>query len=555
MHPGVEDRVTCSGEKPVAPNLPQVQLDPKNDAPGAAPELAPPRWASFAVPSATDLIFVLVVGAMSFGLMATRLLGDAGTGWHIRSGELILRSHSIPHADPFSVSTKGQPWYAWEWMYDAAIAAVHQRLGLNGVVFTSALVLGITFGLLFRFLLKRGTLLPLALVFFLLALMASSIHFLARPHVLTWLFALIWFEILDSAEPASGSRARRRLFWLPVLMLFWANLHGGFVLGFVLLAMFFLSGLIAFFSAGAEARPSAVSWLRELGVVSALSVVASLVNPYGYNLHLHVYRYLSDRWLMNHIDEFLAPNFHGVPQQCFAVLLLITIVTLAMARERIRLSHLFVLMLAASSGMYASRNLPVASILLAAVAGPLLSETIFGRASGPDRSPATFISRFQAFGARMGKLEISLRGHLWPIAAVIVGFMICANNGRLFSWQLMDAHFDAKRFPVKAAGIIEQRGIQDPIFTLDSWGGYLIYRLYPQTQVFVDDRHDLYGAAFLKEYVKTIRVEPGWETLLNDAHVNLVLLPKESPLENALRAAPQWKVSYEDGTAVLFQRM
>ena len=536
------------------PNLPPVRLDQQKGAPGAAPALTVPRWASYLVPSAADLIFVLVAGALSCGLMATRLLGDAGTGWHIRNGELILRSHSVPHTDPFSASTNGRPWYAWEWMYDAAMAAAHQRLGLNGVVFFSAVVIGLTFAVLFRLLLRRGTLLPVAVVFFLLSLIASSIHFFARPHVLSWLFTLIWFEILDSAELGTGSAARRKLFWLPVLMLFWANLHGGFVFGFVLLGLYFFSGLIGFFGASSEARHSATRWLRDLVGVTALSFVASLVNPYGYKLHLHVYRYLSDRWLMNHIDEFLAPNFHGIPQQCFAALLLITIMTLALARERIRLSHLFVVMLAASSGLYASRNLPVASILLAAIAGPLLSKAIFGAVSNADISPRTLISRFRSFGSRMGDLETSLRGHLWPVVAVILGFMICVSEGRLGSWPVMNARFDAKRFPVDAAGAIVQRGIHDPIFTLDSWGGYLIYRLYPQTKVFVDDRHDLYGAEFFKEYLKTVRVEPGWDALLNEKHVNLVLLPKESPLANALRGAPQWKVFYEDGTAVLFQR-
>jgi hypothetical protein len=538
----------------VEPNLPQIELDQQNGAPSAAPGVAPPRWASYLLPSAADLIFVLVVGAMSCGLVATRLLGDAGTGWHIRNGQLILRSHSVPHADPFSASTNGRPWYAWEWMYDAAIAAAHQRLGLNGVVFFSAVVIGLTFALLFRLLLRRGTLRQVAVIFFLLSLIASSIHFFARPHVLSWLFTLIWFESLDSAELAAGSAAQRRLFWLPVLMLFWVNLHGGFVLGFVLLALYFLSGLIDFFRAAGEARQFSARRLRELGAVTGLSLVASVVNPYGYNLHVHVYRYLSDRWLMNHIDEFLAPNFHGIPQQCFAALLLITILTLAVARERIRLSHLSVVMLAASSGLYASRNLPVASILLAVIAGPLLSKAIFGTASNADIPPGTLISRFRSFASRMGNLETDLRGHLWPVAAVICGLMICANSGRLFSWQVMDAHFDAKRFPVEAAGVIAERGIHDPIFTLDSWGGYLIYRLYPHTRVFVDDRHDLYGSEFLKEYLKTIRVEPGWDALLTENHVNWVLVPKESPLANALRGALQWRVFYEDGTAVLFQR-
>jgi len=513
-------------------------------------------WLNYLVPSVADLIFVLLLVTMSSGLMATRLLGDAGTGWHIRNGEQILRTHSIPHTDPFSVSTASRPWYAWEWMYDVVIAAVHKEAGLNGVVFVSAALIGFTFALLFRMMLQRGALLPVGLLLLILALISSSIHFFARPHVVSWLFTLGWFQILDSAEARPGSQTARNLFWLPVLMLLWVNLHGGFVFAFALLGVYLLSGAIEYFGNQADRRERAANWLRTLAIVTALSLLASLVNPYGYELHVHVYRYLSDRWLMNHIDEFLAPNFHGFAPQCFAALLLIAIVTLALSRAQVRLSHLLVLLLASASGLYASRNLPVASILLALIIAPLLSQAVIGLAASsntPSRMRA-MLTRCQAFASRAGAMEAGLRGHVWPIVVVLLGIAIALHEGKLGSLQLMDTHFDAKRFPVQAAEVIEERGMHDPIFTLDSWGGYLIYQLYPQSKVFVDDRHDLYGVEFFKQYLKTIRVEPGWDALLNDNHVNWVLVPKDSPLASALRTSLRWKVSYEDQTAVLFQR-
>ena len=99
---------------------------------------------------------------------------------------------------------------------------------------------------MFRLLIRRKTSLPAALVLVLLALAASTIHFLTRPHVLSWLFVLAWFWILDSTEPrySSGSCLDRRWLWvLPVSMVFWANVHGGFLLGFVLLACYWLGSL------------------------------------------------------------------------------------------------------------------------------------------------------------------------------------------------------------------------------------------------------------------------------------------------------------------------
>ena len=535
------------------PNLPLIEPGQQN-TPGSAQENVLPGWMRYVVPSAADLIFVLLVVAMCCSVVATRLLDDAGTGWHIRSGELILSTRAIPRTDPFSVTMAGQRWFAWEWLYDALIAAVHSRLGLNGVVLFSSALIALVFTLLFRAILRRGAALPVALIFLLLSLGVSSIHFLARPHLVSWLFTLIWFEILDSYETDPASR--RRLFLLPLLMLLWVNLHGGFLLGFALLGIFILCALIQFFRADARMGQRKATALRSLTTVTALSFLASLINPYGFNLYVHLYRYLSDRWLMNHINEFLPPNFHGLPQLCFAAMLLLTILTLAMARGRIHLSHLFVILLAVASGLYASRNLPVASILLTLVVAPSLSEALFGAVSNPDTPPRlrNVLSHVQSFSQRMGRLELSLRAHIWPAVSVLLAVVVCAHGGRLGSWQVMDAHFDAKRFPVEAVKVIAERGIHDPIFTLDSWGGYLIYQLYPQNQVFVDDRHDLYGSEFFKQYLTTIRAEPGWQTLLNEKQVNWVLLPKDSALASALRSTPAWQVSYEDGTAMLFHR-
>ena len=512
-----------------------------------------PGWIHFALPSVTDLIFILVLVLLSYSVLAARLLGDAGIGWHIRNGELMMRTHMITRADPFSYTMSGRPWLAWEWLYDAIIGAVHQSLGLNGVVFFTATAIAFTFALTFRLLLARGSMLQISVTLLLLAMGAAMIHFLARPHVLSWLFTVIWFQLLDSAEVAPENR--RQLLWLPLLMLLWVNLHGGFLFGLALLGLYCLAGTIRYLQAGAESRQAA-AWVKQLSAVGALSFLATFANPYGYRLHAHIYRYLSNRFLMNHIDEFRSPDFHGVAQECFAVLLVITIIALAAARGKIRASQLLVILFASYSGLYASRNLPVASILLILIAGPMLSAAVRdtgNNAELPDRT-RNFFSRCSSFALRMGSLELSLRGRLWPVAAVVFGLFVCIQHGRVGSHQLMNAHFDVKKFPVAAVQVIAERGIQGTIFSLDSWGGYFIYRLYPEMKVFVDDRHDLYGEQFLREYLTAIRLAPGWDEVLDEKRVNWVLMPGNSSLANMLKETHRWRVIYADDVAILLER-
>ena len=529
--------------------------------PGEAPASAPPRFVRLFFPSVTDLIFIVLLVTFSFTALSTRLLNDAGIGWHIRNGQQILATHSVPRTDSFSSIMSGKTWFAWEWLYDALIAAIHSRAGLNAVVFFTAVLIAVTFAASFRVALRRGTHLAVAAALVILAISASTIHFFARPHVFSWVFTLIWFQLLDSAE-ADRTRARR-LFWLPVLTVIWANVHGGFVLGFVLLGIYLLAGALRYIREFRSTWPIEAlettqtgRWLKTLGLVSLLCFGASFINPYGYQLHLHIYGYLTDRFLINHIDEFRSPNFHAIAQQCFGALLLITLVAVASARTRVRTSQLLVLIFAVYSGLYASRNLPTSSILLVLIVGPLLSTAM--RDAGNDPTVTSWLRRFFAradsFGARMQSMEMGLGGHLWPAAVVALGIVACAQQGRLGSRQLINAHFSAKRFPVQEANFISQHDIRQPIFAPDYWGGYLIYRLYPQTRVVLDDRHDLYGDQFVKQYLKVIHVQPEWQQVLDGLNANVVLAPKESPLANILHLAPQWSVVYEGDVGVLFER-
>src|SRR5258708_7069350 len=154
----------------------------------------------FLLLSVRDIIFIFLFWSVLAGPLSNRPLADSDIGWHIRTGEQILATRAIPRTDPFSSTMQGQPWFAWEWLYDLALGILHRACGLNGVVWLCALLVAAIFALLLSQLLKRGTGLLLAVVLMLLAEAASTIHLYARPHIVSWLFSLLWFEVLDRWE-------------------------------------------------------------------------------------------------------------------------------------------------------------------------------------------------------------------------------------------------------------------------------------------------------------------------------------------------------------------
>jgi hypothetical protein len=501
-------------------------------------------WVRWFMPSVSDLIFVCVLCILLFTALSVKLLGDAGIGWHIRSGQQILATHAIPRTDPFSSTMGGKPWFAWEWLYDVVVGELANIAGLNGVVWFTAAIIGGVFGWMFRLLVRREMNIFSALLLVLLALSASTLHFLARPHVVSWMFTLAFFWLLDSTERNyfKGVGRHRKLWALPLLMLVWVNVHGGFVLGFMLLAIFWFGSIWTLFrTKGARIdevlhRIAAGKRVRDLTQVGVASVAASFVNPYGWRLHAHIYSYLTNRFLMDHIEEFQSPNFHGVAQKCFLLLLVLSLGVLVTRGRKLRTSEGLLVLFVTYAGLYASRNIPISAILLAMIVGPWLPRVEF----------------LEGFSLRMSAVELGLRAHLWAIVATVGTLLIASNGGRVGSSVVMDAHFGPKRMPVDAVNYLEAHSVQGPILSPDYWGGYLIYRMYPQVRVVVDDRHDLYGADFLQSYLRMMHVEHGWEDFLRENNPRCILLPRNSALASILAKTPEWRVIYEDDVSIAF---
>ena len=152
-----------------------------------------------------------------------QLFRDSDSGWHIRTGESILASGALPRVDPYSLLRRGQPWYAWEWGADVLMGIAHRRGGLAFVAGLYAVVLAVCTWLWFRLQWQVGSHFLLAGLGAILLLSAGDMHWLARPHLFSWLLLL---GVVLCAE------SRRQPLWIAALLgLLWANVHASFFLG------------------------------------------------------------------------------------------------------------------------------------------------------------------------------------------------------------------------------------------------------------------------------------------------------------------------------------
>jgi hypothetical protein len=498
------------------------------------------------LPSLTDFAFLLPAVCLFVVLKGTAtLLGDAGTGLHIRTGEWIWAHRQVPWRDPFSFTMPGRPWFAWEWGWDVLISAIHHHWSLAGVVWVHIALLGVIAVVLFRQVRRRAGNDVFAFALTVLALEVSSLHWLARPHLVSWLFVLATIGIIGAWE-----RGNRWVLWsIPPLVALWTNLHGSFFIAPLTLGLYAAGYLIR--ELLADDKIPLLRRLKTAGECFACAVAclaASLLNPYGLELHRHVLSYLRDAKQLDVINEFQSLDFHHPPALYFEILLLLGVLAALSSIRRNRWGEALVIVVWAHFALHASRNIPIYAFF---VAGPIASLLRQAPAELLDAPFApwwrSLVRRVFSFGSDFHDLERVERIPILPVLAMAAIGLLLRSSAPLPKFR---PEFSRTVFPAAAIAVFDRHPVHR-ILTGDQWGDYLVYRRYPE-KVFIDDRTDFYGAAFDREWVTLLNGRYDWREMFRRFHFDAVLLKTGDPLASVLKESGEWTPVYDDGMAIIF---
>jgi hypothetical protein len=460
------------------------------------------------------------------------LLGDTDTGIHTKAGEIILQTLSIPKYDPFSFHSPPLPWTAHEWLSEVIMALVHRAFGLTGIVVFFALIISSTYYLLFRMLRKENRDILLSTFFVFLVIASSSLHWLARPHIFSLFLTLVYNHVLATYQ----YRGRNLLWILSLLMLVWVNLHGGFIVGIILIAVYLGGNLIKIpFLTNSELTTSKGKASALVFALLGCGLVA-LINPYGYHILIRPFEVVSDRFLMDHITEFLSPNFHGTLP--FRYLLYLTIGIFAVSTARVDIIEVGLVLLFTHMALYSARYIPLFAIIVCPIlvrhAEPLLENT-----------PGRVVSFIRKRAENIALVDASLHGHLWVAGSLI---LVCTG---LLSGKI-HFQFDEKVNPVAAIEFLKRENLEGNMFNNETFGDSLIYAAWPQYRVFVDGRSDMYGAARMREYIDVVSLGPDWKNILAKYKINWVLETASSPLSVLFSQGGDWQLIYADRFAHIY---
>ena len=494
----------------------------------------------------THKLFSALVLVMLLGLTARPILVP-DFWWHLRTGQYMVETGSIPRSDPFSYTSTGKEWVTHEWGSEVLMYWIYQVAGWGGLIVVFSIFITAAFVLVYRRCAGKPFVAGIAL---LLGALSTAPVWGVQPQMITMLLASVFLGLL---EKYARDGATHHLWWLPPLTVLWVNLHGGYLLAPALLVLVAAGlaldelvggqGLRDAWGRGSQtdaagSSPLAAAFRRAapLLLVAGLCTAAIAVSPHGTRMYSYPFETLRSEVMAENLRDWLSPNFHRPSMIPFALLMFSTAAALALSPKRARPSEVLMAAVTGLAALRSGRHIPIFALvaipLLAEHGWLWLKERPWGQwLAAPDRDPARPKALF----------------HVAVLAAVIfwtaLRFAVIINGQR---------QSEAEVFPRAAVEYLRSERLPQPLFHRYDWGGYLLWYLHPEYYSYIDGRADLHGDAFMEEYFRTYRGRSRWRESLDRWRVQSALVEPEAPIASLLRQDPAWEKVYEDKQAVVF---
>src|SRR5580700_7635538 len=470
----------------------------------------PPSWFRPAL--------LAICAVFLIGLFSTEI-ADYDFWWTLKSGQFIAQNHRLPAPDPFAFTTRlahdaydgesvtRQFNLTFEWLTQLKFYSIYRLAGFGGIVLFRALLLAGCCALIGAIVWRRTSGFYRALA---AAFAAAAVLWPAFAHDRSYLFTFLFL-----AATLTILEYRRWLWALPVIAVVWANCHGGFFLGWIAVAAYCAEALYL-------RRTDRVKPYRELWMAAAISVAASAINPNGFRV-IEVLGYFRHSFLQSKLLEWTAPALW--PLSPFSALLFAGVLAMLWARKRVRIADWLLFAAFAAAALSAQRNIFLIGFWAPVVIAGYL----------PFKRALPAVAQFAA------------------AALVLVLLAIGLARGAFF--QLRAAEW---RFPSGAADFVLTHGVASPMFNTYEFGGYLIWRLWPQQRVFIDGR--ALSESIFNDYARILYNHSGTD----GGRTGLSLLDQygieysEGQVYNLMLAIStgltEWKLVYSDPQAVVFMR-
>ncbi len=468
-------------------------------------------------PKISDLFgAILILEMLVLGIAP---FGDPGVGWHLKTGELINQLKSLPQFDPFlSLSDQTKIWIHDQWLSDLLFWKFYQWGGFPLLQVLTIILCVTPFIIFLSPLLKEVTTSMLKETTVLLfVIVMAAIQWFFRPVILS--FFLFTYLYVQAYRFRYEINSRPKLFYtIPLVFIFWANLHPAFILGIFTLAIFFLE--------------SPAGKRKAFFLVSLSSALLTLINPWGFKLHQNILALGKEKYFMKLNIEWLSVDFQLLTFFLFFFYILLFFCYLQQIKKIVvsRLD-LFLLGIFFFLTMLHRRYLPFFGIISAL---PLL------------KIWETYTLPLSGLFAGIKKLDLKFHQkekNSFNFLATVLVSVFCFSF--VFVQQKVPFRKETamlpQNLPIAAVNYLQQQEIKNPVlFNHPDLGGLITWKLWPKYHAFIDDRNQLLGVSAYETFFKISKLRSAWQETFDQKRFNLVILSATEPLSILLSKSPDW---------------
>jgi hypothetical protein len=477
----------------------------------------------------------LLVGSVMIVIVSLFMAGeqDPDFWWHLRIGRWMVEHGRLPSTDIFTHTVPDHVWTDHEYLTEILMWLLYSATGVVGLAIAFGLLTWAGFWLMYRQVRRQPWV--IAGIGLAIGAVAGSPIWGPRAQMIT--FFLTCLELYWLQGYLSGRSRTIQVF--PLVMVLWANLHGGWVIGFVWLGVALVAELIGW--AWDRENPAHRAHVRLLAIITAASVVAVAATPHGLSLYPYPFQTQGSVAQQRLIVEWFSPDFHQVYLRPFEAMIFLVVIGFALKRPSIY--ELLLTLVALGLALQSVRNVA----LFVAVATPVMINTY-----------SAYWKELSA--ARNWNLELPPRRIFAVITSAVLAIIVLATTLHIADSvsPAKQQSLDSASYPVGAADwLVAHPEVGTKMYNQYGWGGYLAYRFYPEPnrRVFIFGEAALMGDSLLNEYQDVQTLRSDWKQVLDKYGVDYIVYNRGEALANVLATQPEWTLVYQDSVAVIYVRV
>ncbi|WP_419176067.1 hypothetical protein [Desulfosediminicola sp.] len=465
-------------------------------------------------------------------------LRDPDYYWHIKTGEYIFENQLLPRLDIFSFTMTNQPWVLHEWLFQLLLYMIFDLFGTTGVKSLSVFLFLVSVYFSYKLSKRLSSARITAMLMLVLLPVLIVIGLSPRPQLFTYIFFSYYLYGLLSYKYLYEVK---QLYLFPLIMVLWVNLHGGYIIGIALVFFFAVTELLTNYTKPIILRKARRALLLPFGI-ALTSLAASSINPDFIDHWKYPLQVISMDASKIFISEWRSPGFHDALGKLYLLLVFTFFAANICRKKRPDLTEFFIPLFFITQGFVAVRHIPLAALATMPFIAVAFKNCI------PINLPAESKDKLRQLLSRIfnGSLNKDLGNKEYFMNLAILSLAILALFTVNPSLENKAAAKVNKAVPVTATDFIVDNEIQGRMFNTYGYGGYLIYRLYPDQKVFIDGRADMYGDDFLKKYKKINNGLPDWEKEFDHYDIDYVLCERQAPIRQLLLTRGDFKLVYDD---------